>query len=208
MEGVLNMRKIKLCALFLIIFLAACAPNSSKSTSTSKDNNNKSVEATTNNNGTAQTSNNTSQTASSSTSQTKSSSSSSSTSTTTNSGQSIAEKVKAYILTGQENKPEAQKIKWSKTFLDKVDIDSLYKKYTANGGKSDDLDSFADYITKNAPIPSDWKDLATKDINDTYGEKAVRFESLGNDLYQVYINKDGSEKPYVVVSARTGYFHG
>lgn len=122
--------------------------------------------------------------------------------------QNITEKVKDYIIKGQENKSEAEKIKWSKTFLNRVDIESLYKKYLANGGKAGNLQSFANYMTLNAPIASDWKKLFEKDLYDTYGEKVVRVEQLKGDLYQAYIKKDGKEIAYVVVSSRTGYFHG
>lgn len=125
-----------------------------------------------------------------------------------NSEQSISEKVKNYIINGQGNKPEAGKIKWSKSFLDRVDIEGLYKQYIANGGHTDDLESFAGYMTLNAPIPSDWKELFEKDLYDAYGEKVVRLEHLKDDLYQAYVVKDGSQVPYVVVSSRTGYFHG
>ena len=120
----------------------------------------------------------------------------------------ITEKIKNYIINDQENKPEAQKIKWSKTFLDQVDIESLYKKYIANAGKTDDLESFANYMNLNAPIYSGWEDLFKKDLYDAYGEKVVRLEPLKDNLYQAYIVKEGSEVPYVVVSSRTGYFHG
>lgn len=120
----------------------------------------------------------------------------------------IAEKVKSYIISGQENKSEAEKIKWSNTFLNKVDIEGLYKNYIANGGKADDVESFAKYITSNAAIPNDWKDMFGKDLYNAYGENVVRVEPLEGDLYQAYIKKDGKEVPFVVVSARTGYFHG
>lgn len=126
----------------------------------------------------------------------------------TSSQQSISEKVKNYILNGQGDKPEAQKIKWSKTFLDQVDIDSLYKQYKSKGGNADDLDSFAKYITQNAPIASNWQDLFKKDLNDTYGQKVSKLEHLDGDMYQAYIEQNGSQVPFVAVNSRTGYFHG
>ncbi|MBV7272125.1 hypothetical protein I6U48_04230 [Clostridium sp. PL3] len=138
----------------------------------------------------------------------KTSSSSSNVKDKASSEQNITEKVKNYIINGQGNKPEALKINWSKTFLDKVDVESLYKKYIANGGRADDLESFASYMTLNAPIPANWQELFEKDLYDTYGEKVVRLEHLQDDLYQAYIVKNGSEVPYVAVSARTGYYHG
>lgn len=63
-------------------------------------------------------------------------------------------------------------------------------------------------MTLNAPISSNWEKLFEKDLYDIYGEKVVRLEHLEDDLYQAYIKKDGAEIPYVVVSSRTGYFHG
>ena len=120
----------------------------------------------------------------------------------------IAEKTKNYIINGQVDKPDSQKLKWSETFLNQVDIESLYKKYINNGGISEDLESFAKFMTFNAPIPTDWENLFKKDLLNAYGEKAVKIEYLNDDLYQAYVLKDGSEVPYVVVSSRTGYFHG
>jgi hypothetical protein len=121
----------------------------------------------------------------------------------------ITEKVKNYIVNGQENKPEAQKLKWSKTFLNHLDIESLYKQYIDSGkGKTSDLESFANYMTLNAPIQTNWKELFEKDLYDTYGEKVAKIEHLNDDLYQAYIIKDSLKIPYVVVSSRTGYFHG
>lgn len=120
----------------------------------------------------------------------------------------ISDKVKSYIMNGQENKPEAQKIKWSNTFLNKVDIESLYKQYISSGGNTDNLENIVEYVTLNAPIPSDWEKLFEKDLYEAYGEEVIRLEHLEGDLYQAYIKKDGKEIPYVVVSSRTGYFHG
>ncbi|MDT8717129.1 Ig-like domain-containing protein [Clostridium sp. 19966] len=122
--------------------------------------------------------------------------------------QNISEKVKDYIINGQGNKPEAGKLQWSKTFLNSVDIVSLYKKYKAAGGNGQDLESFAKYMTTNAPIPSNWKEMFEKDLYDTYGQKVTRLEYLGGDIYEAYIDNNGSEVPYVAVSSRTGYFHG
>lgn len=122
--------------------------------------------------------------------------------------QNISEKVKEYIINGQGDKPEASKIKWSKSFLNKADIVSLYKQYVAKSGNSQDLAKFAAYMTSNAPILNDWQKLFEKDLNDIYEEKVVGLEHLNKDLYQAYVKKNNKEVPYVVVSARTGYFHG
>lgn len=129
---------------------------------------------------------------------------------TSNNGkkESITKDVKNYIINGQGDKPAATKIKWSERFLNRVNVDSLYNQYISSGGNANDLEGFANYITINAPILDDWKDIFEKDLYGEYGEKVIKVEHLEGDLYQAYIIKDGSEIPYVVVSARTGYFHG
>lgn len=122
--------------------------------------------------------------------------------------ENISEKVKDYIINGQENKSEAQKLKWSKNFLNEVNIEDLYNKYISSGGNGEDIEEFATYITLNAPILSNWEELFKKDLYDTYNEEVVKLEHLEGDLYEAYVNKNGSEVPFVVVSSRTGYFHG
>ena len=122
--------------------------------------------------------------------------------------ENISEKVKDYIINGQENKSEAEKLKWSKTFLNEVNIEDLYNKYINSGGNGENIQEFASYMTSNAPILTNWEDLFKKDLYDTYSEEVVKLEHLEGDLYQAYVNKDGSEVPFVVVSSRTGYFHG
>ena len=120
----------------------------------------------------------------------------------------ISEKVKDYIINGQNDKSEAEKYKWSTRFLNEVDIESLYNQYISAGNNAGNIEDFAKYITLNAPILSNWEELFKSDLKETYGEEVVKLEHLEGDLYQAYVNKDGSEVPFVVVSARTGYFHG
>ncbi|MBN1056879.1 MULTISPECIES: hypothetical protein [unclassified Clostridium] len=220
------MKKLMLCLLLCTMFLTACSSNDSKSTNNLvDDNSNKS--ATQNSNDTNESENTQKNSASTNDSKntpqnfkdthkkkenpknSKATSNEKTAPLNNNSeNENIKEKVMNYIINGQENKPEAEKIKWSKTFLNQVDIENLYKQYIKNGGETNNLEKFADYITLNAPIPNDWEKLFEKDLYDTYGEKVVRLEHLQDDLYQAYIKKDGVEVPYVVVSSRTGYFHG
>lgn len=70
------------------------------------------------------------------------------------------------------------------------------------------MENFSKYITLNAPILTDWEKLFENDFYTRFGEKVVRLDHIEGDLYQAYINRDGIEIPYVVVSSRTGYFHG
>lgn len=47
-----------------------------------------------------------------------------------------------------------------------------------------------------------------KDVYEIYKEDIVNIKYLEGDLYEGYIISSGKETPYVVVSSRTGYFHG
>lgn len=46
------------------------------------------------------------------------------------------------------------------------------------------------------------------DLKATYGMDVTKLEDLGDNLYQAYVISEDNEVPYVVVNARTGYFHG
>lgn len=116
--------------------------------------------------------------------------------------------VKNYIINGQNNLSEAEKIQWSESFLNSTDIKSLYNDYIKSVSNNYDVKSFAEYITKNAPILSNWQDLFKKDVKNAYGQDIVKIESLGGDMYEAYINNEGNVVPYVGVNARTGYYHG
>lgn len=120
----------------------------------------------------------------------------------------ISDKVKDYIINGQNDLSESEKLKWSKSFLIKVNVSGLYDKYKNDGGEASDVRAFARYITENAPVLSDWDSLFKEDLYNTYGQSVTRLEHLEGDLYQAYVLEDGAEVPYVVVNARTGYFHG
>jgi hypothetical protein len=117
-------------------------------------------------------------------------------------------KTKDYILFGQEDKSEAEKIKWSPIFLNQVNIEQVYQEYLSTGATAQDIQSFAQYLTLNAPIADNWQELVATDLLNAYGEKISRIEPLQDTLYQIYINIEGLDVPYVVVNARTGYFHG
>ncbi|MCR1950832.1 MULTISPECIES: hypothetical protein [Clostridium] len=207
------MKKIIICLLFSAIFMISCSANNSEITNKTVDN--KSSEVSEKNLNNDLKDDNTDKNSSDISEEKDSEKISDNTSEVENStsdekivNNDISEKVKNYIINGQSNKSEAEKIKWSKTFLNEVNIESLYDQYISTGGNADDLEKFASYITLNAPIINNWEELFKQDLFDIYGEKVVKLEHLENDLYQAYINKDGEEVPYVVVSARTGYFHG
>ena len=194
------MKKKLLCLLFLAIFLSSCSANNKASNEKPKAQSNNSIEVAT---GSGE-----KDKSSKSSDNTKASTNNKAASNNTSAVNNISEKVKNYILNGQGDKPEAQKLNWSKSFLEKADMNSLYEKYKAKGGNSNDVKAFAEFITLNAPEPSNWQELAKKDIADAYGQTISRFEHISGDQYRAYIKVDGVEKPFVSVSARTGYFHG
>lgn len=135
--------------------------------------------------------------------------------------ENISEKTKDYILNGQGDKPYVAQLKWSTRFLENLStatIDTVYQQFLSDGGTADDIEKFAEYLTYNAPIPSNWQELAKADIYENYGVVVSRFEYLGvntlptglvsDDLYQTYVEVDGTETKDVVISARTGNTHG
>ena len=211
------MKKLSFILLFFMMFFISCASDTPKQVKNTEvnDNSNKSVsENTIEDDKLKETNENLNDNSKSANNSTKSTVNNTNEAKDTqklmedNSNKNIKEEVINYIINGQENKSEAEKLKWSETFLNKVDIESLYKKYVSEGGKSDDIEGVSKYITSNAPILKDWKNLFEEDLYNIYGEKVVRLEKLDEDLYQAYVEIDGKEVQYVVVSSRTGYFHG
>lgn len=97
---------------------------------------------------------------------------------------------------------------WSKSFLDVLDIDSVYKRYVDDGGDTADGAAFAEYITNNASAPANWKELFEKDLMSAYSKTPDHYEDLGNGIFQVYVEIDGKVVPFVTVNSRTGWYHG
>jgi hypothetical protein len=120
----------------------------------------------------------------------------------------MAVQTKEYLMHGQDDKPEAGKLHWTQEFLDQVDIEAVYAQYLTDGGAADDVLSFAAYLTENAPVPDNWKELFEANLLIEYDVVPSRYEDLGDGYYQVYVIIDGNEVPYVGLNARTGYFHG
>ena len=118
------------------------------------------------------------------------------------------EKTKAFILTGQDNLPQADQMKWAAAFLDAVDLGSEYQSYLSGGGKPWDTAAFAKYLTENAKAPENWRELFEKALLTDYSQTPSRYEDVGNGYYQVYVLIDGAEVPYVTVNSRTGWYHG
>ncbi len=121
----------------------------------------------------------------------------------------LSDSVKAYIKDGQSDIPEVGRLKWSARFLEAADLSSVLSEYLKNGGKSDDVKAAAEYVTENAPVSENWKDLFVKDFSEEYKDETItKYEDLGSNSYSVYVNKDGKEVAFVTVNAATGYYHG
>lgn len=120
----------------------------------------------------------------------------------------MVEKTKDFILVGQKDRPEAGQYHWTEEFLNLLDMESLYVDYVAAGGEADAVEGFAAYLTQNAPVPENWKEMFEAAFAEAYGLKVVKYELIQDTFYQVYVEMDGTVVPYVVVDARTGYYHG
>lgn len=119
----------------------------------------------------------------------------------------LSEEVKNYILNGQNNVAESDRLNWNSTFLDKVDINTLHNQYISSGGDNNDLRQFAIFVTSNAPILDNWVDLFKEDILKKEGLKISKLRPLDNDLFQAYVREGDGDVPSLIVSSRTGYFH-
>ena len=197
MRSMINKKAIAVTALVLSLLFVGCSKAADKSDNTANESSKNNASTTTENSNTSENTtddNKSNQIATQNTSQ------------PSQEIQDITKKVKDYINGSQGNKAESSRIKWNKTFLDRVEIGTLYNNYVNNGGKKDDIESFAKYITEYAPIYSSWKDMIKREIHNRYKKDIVKFVYLAGDEYQAYIEKNGKQVPYVIVSARTGYY--
>lgn len=198
------MKKKAFSLLFLVFLLSGCSVENSKD-SNKPVANSTGTQAVTKNN--VDSSKEASTTATNNLFQQKDTNSNDNIKNESNKKQSFTERVKDYISKDQIHSLEERQVKWSRMFLNRLDMEGLYKKYLSDGGEAENVESFIKYMTANAPIPKDWEKLVTKDIYNTYEQNVTEIEHFKDDLYRTYITKNGYKVPYVVVSARTGYFH-
>lgn len=59
-----------------------------------------------------------------------------------------------------------------------------------------------------AAAKDSWKAEFEKSLYDNYGKTPVKYEDLGNGIYQVYVELDGNVIPFVTVDSATGDYHG
>lgn len=130
--------------------------------------------------------------------------------------QLIPEKVRDYILNGQEGLDYASKLNWSQTFLNHLPdqiINRLYRAYIRANGDENNIQAFAKYLTENAPIQSNWREMFESDFAKAYGKKVAKYKKMGNGIYGIYLQEDPEGKknggyPFVTLFARTGNYHG
>jgi|GEM_PF-3957779 len=111
-----------------------------------------------------------------------------------------------YILNGQEDKLESDRLSWNETFLRQMNIEAIYQQYLAANGEANQIEEFATYLTLNAPILENWEELLKVHMTQNYGINITKIEHYGGEHYQTYIEQDGQEVPHVIVSSRTGYY--
>jgi hypothetical protein len=120
----------------------------------------------------------------------------------------MVQSTRDFILAGQTDRPEVRQYHWTEEFFNLLDMESLYRGYVAAGAKADDVEGFAEYLTENAPVPDNWKDIFEAGFSKTYGLEIVRYEPVRDTYYKVYAVLNGEIVPYVIVNSRTGYYHG
>lgn len=118
-------------------------------------------------------------------------------------------KIKDYILNGQDDLPNADKLLWLPEFLNNlsdIEIMNLYLDYMGEGNDTNDVIGFAKYVTENAPTKPGWEKIIEDKIEELFEEKVSHFEHIERQYYNVYI--EGRDTPFVTLNNATGYFHG
>lgn len=116
--------------------------------------------------------------------------------------------VKSYIMVGQDDMSQSEKMNWTKSFFIQLNTSDLYAEYLEYGYKFNDVRNFANYITDEAPITDNWKELFEVNLYDIYQVEVTRYEQVDDVKYQVYVTiVDDVKVSYVIVNARTGYYH-
>ncbi|MDO5707190.1 MAG: S-layer homology domain-containing protein [Andreesenia angusta] len=121
----------------------------------------------------------------------------------------LFEDVKDYIINGQNNLSEAQKLNWAPEFLNAItkrDFIILFEDYLLENPDLNDIPALARYMTYNAPIKPDWKEKFEKHLYENLDEVVRDYEQIDESTYRVYII--GRDTSYVVVNAITGNYHG
>lgn len=111
-----------------------------------------------------------------------------------------------YLLNGQAEKPEVERLNWNEGFLNKLDLTALHQQFVDGGANPEDVENFAIWLTRNAPIQETWEQEFRLQAFSEYQAEITRLESIGGDDFQAYTTVNGVETPFAIVSSRTGYF--
>ena len=118
----------------------------------------------------------------------------------------MAQRVVAYILTGQGQVPEGDRLQWNESFLTQLNLEELYIHYLNGGNPRGDVVAFANFITEEAPIRPTWEIDIQLYMFRTHGTETTRFESLETGMYQAFTEENGIELPFAMVNPRTGHY--
>jgi len=113
---------------------------------------------------------------------------------------------KDYLLNGQMEKPEVERLNWNEGFLNKLDLTALHQQFVDGGANPEDVENFAIWLTHNAPIQETWEQEFRLQAFSQYQVEITRVEPIGGDDFQAYTTQNGVETPFAIVSSRTGYF--
>jgi len=111
-----------------------------------------------------------------------------------------------FLLHGQDDKTEMERLNWNEGFLNKLDLSALHQQFVDGGGNPEDVENFAIFLTHNAPILDTWQQEFRLQAFTDFQVEITRLEPVGGDDYKAYTVDNGNEVPFAVVSARTGYF--
>ena len=111
-----------------------------------------------------------------------------------------------YLLYGQDEKPESERLNWNEGFLHNLDLTALHQQFVDGGADPEDMENFALFLTHNAPILENWEQEFRLQAFTRYQVQISRIESIGGDDFQTYRLENGDEVPFAIVSARTGHY--
>jgi hypothetical protein len=112
----------------------------------------------------------------------------------------------------------AKGINWSENFYDNLTANEIWNVIEEfkkkNNGEEGTLFEQAQYLSQNAPIKNNWKELFLEDWNNSY-YKEDKIEKLidRGDTVGVYTDSlpytgENDNYPFVTLVKRTGYWHG
>jgi len=111
-----------------------------------------------------------------------------------------------FLLNGQEEKSELERLNWNESFLNNLDLAAIHQQFVDGGADPDDVENFAVFLTQNAPISENWQQDFKAQMLAQHQVELTRFEPIGGDDFQTFTEQNGAEVPFAIVSSRTGYY--